>query len=100
MMSKLVGETKLNNSLLREHFGKGPHPKNNYGTTFSSFKEKTNLPLMVPSEQWSEADLSPMKKGNETMIEDVIESQSGTNIRPKLPKNNSKSSLTVGEQRY
>ena len=48
MMSKLVLETKENNVLMREHFGKDPKsPKNVFNSSASTFKERTNLPHKV-----------------------------------------------------
>lgn len=45
MMSKLVHEIRENNQLVKEHLGKPTRgPMNN---TYSSFKEKSNLPLRV-----------------------------------------------------
>jgi hypothetical protein len=70
MMSKLVFETKENNRLIQEHFGKSP-PKA-MAFTHSGFKEKSNLPLRVTAQDWSEVDLvSPEKHHNEIIIEEV-----------------------------
>ena len=64
-MSKLVLETKENNVLMREHFGKDPKsPKNGFASSASTFKERTNLPHKVSTEEWSEADYSPNKNHN------------------------------------
>ena len=71
MMSKMVAQQRINNALIKESLGKTS--KNPMGVTLTSnIKGNNNLPLKVTAEQWYHAENSPVKKAEETKIEDVF----------------------------
>ena len=68
MMSKLVSETKDNNAIMREQFGKVPNKANS--TIFNGFKDRTNMPsgMRDTQESFSMAR-SPSKQATDTIEE-------------------------------